>query len=378
MRIKSRTKKPEHLTPKMVRQIELLKKYYDIDVENKIIYLELHYESVDELLHSDLSCKETPRFNNEVVSRVSGLMDTFPQGFDVDLTLKIDDYKGYNPKVLMSSFKDSLEIIHYSFYKEKKANWVLAAILVIVSASLIGLRLFALNSKIINDNGVIQEMVDITGWVFLWEAVTILFLTQSEQREISRKVTDHLSAITFIDKDGKTLEHVNNEELTANWLFETKKQRNGRVVLLIAGAACFAYGVISFFDGLTELFKILMPAEGETPPDARFALISMGINFFIAVLYCAGGFGAISMFKEKGPLQKVVPVFAWVMFIFDILYIGLIVTLEVFAISSGVGFLFEFVFSAFQTTAVTILYFIGYTITKKYRYKAFHRNKAKA
>lgn len=374
MKIKSEKKAKKYLPlpPKIARQIELLKKYYDIDDEKRVIYVVLHYSSVSEVLATDISCKGAPHFSRAILNRVSDLLDTFPAGFDVDLTLKFDDYEGYEPSLLMSAFKDNLEMVHYSCYKEKKYNYLLAAILAAVSAALIGARLFAMNNKLIDGSGVLQEMIDISAWVFLWEAVTIIFLSVSEKMEIATKVISHLSAISFVDKTGKLVGSVSHKELVSSWLFETKPQRSGRIVLLIAGAATFALGILSFFDGLTALITVLKPAQAE--PSEQINIISvillvlMGICFIEAIIYCFAGIGALMMFREKGKFQKFVPIFAWVMFVFDLILIGF----RIFNFIQSKTVTFDGVFNLISSTIVTILYFTGYQITKKNKYIVSH------
>lgn len=363
MKIKNGEKKTKvtRVSARLVRQIELLSKYYDIDIEKRIIYIELHYQNVSDVLANDVSFKDAPQFSNDLLERVLKLVDSFPAEFDVDLKLKFDNYEGYNPELLMSSFKDNLEMFHYSFYKERKMVWLLSAILVIISFSLLALRLFAVNAKLFPDGGIVQEMVDICGWVFLWEGVSLLFLTESEKRDITKKVIAHLVSLSFLDSTGNVIVHVNHENLISSWIFETKKQKTGRILLLIGGAGCFAIGTTKFFDALSYLYNALTDTSGQ----AYFSFIMMGVYFAFAIIFILAGIGALNMFREKGPLQKYVAVIAWIMFVLDMLFIGSITAL--FIIYSGNTFatIFAAYLSIFIAVAIDVCYFIGYRMTKK-------------
>ena len=364
-------KKEVQISARVAKQIELLKKYYDIDIENRIIYLSLHYDSVSDVLANDVSIKEHPQFANTILQRIGELMDTFPADFDVDLKLTFNDYEGYDPEILMTSFKDSMEAFHYSCYKEKKNTWLLSAILIIISASLIGFRLFAIKAGIISGEEILQEMIDICGWVFLWEAVSLLFIQENEKLSLSKKVLYHLANISFLDSEGHVVKHINKNELTSTWVFETKKVRNGRILLLISGAACLAFGIIKFFDGVNNLIIALKPIEELTSEAAKQTLSTqnlfseMGAYFLQAAFFAVAGIGALNMFREKGRLQGIVPIFAWLMFVFDVTFTVLSIIYLTTLQGVTVGKIFSIFTNIISTVGISILYFIGYRILRK-------------
>ena len=362
MKVKEKSKSQQMVSARVARQIELLKKYYDVDAENRVIYLELRYETVSEVLANDISIKEHPQFSRDILERVNQIMDTFPDDFDVDLKLKFDDYCGYKPEILMAAFKDNLEMFHYSCQTEKKNVTLISSILIIIAVTLMSLRLFCINGKLIPDGGIVQEMIDISGWAFLWEAVSMLFISQNEKIELARRVVSHLLKISFLDQNDKVLQIVTKEELTSKWIFESKRQRNGRMLLLISGAACVAFAAIKFFDGLGTMLTILNPEEGL---DMATTYGRLGNNVVQCVVFALAGFGALNMFREKGKLQHFVPVFAWFMFVVDIAVIVLSIIGLVISKSADIQNIARVVISDLGTTIITILYFIGYIITKK-------------
>lgn len=362
MKVKEKSKSQQMVSARVARQIELLKKYYDVDAENRVIYLELRYETVSEVLANDISIKEHPQFSRDILERVNQIMDTFPDDFDVDLKLKFDDYCGYKPEILMAAFKDNLEMFHYSCQTEKKNVFIISSILIIVAVTLMSLRLFCINGKLIPDGGILQEMIDISGWAFLWEAVSMLFISQNDKIELSRRVVSHLLKISFLDEDDKVLQIVTKDELTSKWIFETKRQKNGRMLLLISGAACVAFGVIRFFDGLGNMLTILNNEDGV---DLVTTYSQLGNNIVLCLVFTLAGFGALNMFREKGKLQHFVPVFAWFMFVIDVSTIVLSIITLIISKSTDTQNIAKVVISDLGSTIITILYFIGYIITKK-------------
>ena len=53
------------------RQIELLEKYYNIDNENKIISIDLHYQKVSDILLTNEGNINYPLFKNEIIETVN-------------------------------------------------------------------------------------------------------------------------------------------------------------------------------------------------------------------------------------------------------------------------------------------------------------------
>ena len=75
----------------ITRRHELMKKRFDVDEENKIVKLDLHYESVDEVLDEHLDTK-VASFNREKFAAIQDIVSDFPLEYKVDVGIKIDDY----------------------------------------------------------------------------------------------------------------------------------------------------------------------------------------------------------------------------------------------------------------------------------------------
>ncbi len=363
------------LSEKSKRQLAILEKYHDIDYEKRTIDLELHYNKISDILESDVSTKNYPKFKREILQRASEVIDGFPIDFKVNLKLKIDDLEGYKTDEVMESFKDSLEMFHYAVYREKNRNWILASIFTVIAALLLFFRIFAAKNSMIEENGVVYEILDIIAWVFLWEAVTIIFLSPSELKEISFKLARRLLSISLLNKNDEIISYTSHEDLTLNWIDDSQKESTGRLVLLISGAACFATGVVNLVSVFKDLYEFLS-SEMFTfgPLLVAISVVSMLIKFFLAILFIIGGIGAISTFSDRGPFKKFVPILAYTFIVLDTFLLALIIGSAVIEYQLSQKFDIANLLQGIMSQLVTILYFVSYLIVKSSNKKSSNQD----
>ena len=360
---KQRIKKQHPLTAKVSRQIEILQKYYDIDVENRVINLTLYYEKASDILLNDITTiMDMPRFNEDVLRRISEILDTFPTEFKVNLSLQIDNYEGYKPEALLDALKDSLEMFNYAIYRDKGKRWLSAALLVFVSVCLLYIRLFAGVQAIIDTEGLAYEMLDIIAWVFLWQAVTIMFLTPNELRQISYKLLSRLLSVAFIDKEGKSLVRVESKKLDEEWLRETKKEKTGRILMLISGTAFLTIAFSRFIDFVSACIIGVQDATAGVNPFIDF--IAALFWLITATIYFIGGLGAISTHRGKGPFMRVVKLFAILSLIIALIGIAAVVLSQIPSLNEGGTFSFAELFKSFVAIGVVAIYFIGFVLVR--------------
>lgn len=350
-------KKEKQLSPKIERQIKIISKYYDIDYENRVINLSLHYNSVDDLFETDFVGKGTPVFKDAVLQRISDIITLFPDEFRADIKLFIDDYKGYEPEKVFESFQDSLEMFHYQVHKEKSFRWIEAVVLALISVGILFVRKLGLNNSFINDSMLITEMLDITAWVFLWQGVTVLFLNSDTVNEISFNIIRKLKSVTFLDKKKKALVFADQETIEKDWIQVSKKENVSKKMLIISGAISFATGVTSVADTVQSLFT-----EGIF--STVLSSIVVIVAFTSSVLAILGGIGAISLFREKGPFQKMVPVLAIVYLLSDIILLGASIALMA-GTSLSLKDIISFIVSLVLSMGASVLYFISYILLRR-------------
>ena len=105
-----------------------------------------------------------------------------PAGYKCNMTLSIADYEGYDNKAVINAFREAMEMSRIRFRKENKKKILSVILLIIAGLLFIVLSKTVLSSVFANPtmNSIFVEVLDIVGWVFIWEAVTILFLNPSE------------------------------------------------------------------------------------------------------------------------------------------------------------------------------------------------------
>lgn len=346
-------KKLKQLSPKIQRQLEILSKYYEIDFEKRIIVLELVYDKVSEMFDDNIVSTKIVKFKAEILQRVSEIMDTFPVEFKIDLRFKISDFEGYKPNQIIESFKDSLEMFHYSMHREKNSRLFEAVVLALISVGILLVRQLLLGHGFLTDNGLVAEMLDITAWVFLWQGVTILFLTPNELRSISFKILTRLGAVSLYEKE-QLVYQTSQEKIQQNWIQVSRAEIISKRSIIVAGAFTFAAGVISFSNGLVNFLS------------SEFDIISI-VTFLIAifasgVVSILGGLGAISVYRDKGPFQKLVPFCAYFYLVVDALLIGFVIYLSLAMGSLILIFPLLATFAAFLVSS--ILYFVSYQILR--------------
>lgn len=343
---------------KLERQLDILSHYFKIDRENKIVDLTLQTEKASDFLELDICSLKYPKFKVDVLVRVSELMDSLPTGFTVNLILKIDDYEGYDPDILLSSLKDALEMFHYTIYRVKHKNWFVAASLIVISAIILFIRIFLVNNGTLDGNGLANEMIDITAWAFLWEGVSILFLSSNDLEEISMKIGKRLLSISLIDKEGNNLRTLSRAEFVKNWINESKYEAAGKILMVISGAACVVSGVMDTINTSFDLYKSVVDGVSISP-------VIFIVAYAAAVLFILGGIGIISRFRGYGPMQKFVPILAYTFFVYSIL----IYVLLIFTFVSQGKFDVSILINAIRATLVAIIYFTAYMFSRRNRKK---------
>lgn len=92
------------------RQLLLLKKYYEVNEKNKIVTLRFYYDKASDLLNTCTSSFENSIFNDDALENINNAIQSIPAIFRVKIVSDINDYEGYNPKNIIQSFNDILEL----------------------------------------------------------------------------------------------------------------------------------------------------------------------------------------------------------------------------------------------------------------------------
>ncbi len=349
-----KAKKKETYNPVKARQIELLSKYYEIDEENKVVKVTLAYEKASELFVTDYASEEHPEFKEEILSRVSDILSRIPLDYKADLSFAIDDYEGYDPNKLLESFNDLVEMNNYEGFVDGRKKGLRIALLLI--AGIISLVLMISGTKggwfgEDSTKDLITEIIDIIGWVFIWEAVSIIFLSPNEEKIRSVKLKTRVNSISFKDgNNGKILTEEKGLKAFESWHGESKTKRASKSLLLISGSGFLAVATSTLISGISDI----------SSNASSYGTVTLISYLAFTILFCGfmivSGIGAISSYLDRGPLKKAVPYFAIINIIIGIL--GIVLS---FAENDGAGN-WKFVVSSIVSFILFLLYGAGWLL----------------
>lgn len=333
------------------RQIELLEKYYNIDNENKIISIDLHYQKVSDILLTNEGNINYPLFKNEIIETVNNAIKRTPRDFKINIVFDIEDYENYNPKQIIESFNDTLELGQYSARRSKQTKNLIAAILILIGIILLFFMIIGNNNNWFKEgikSDIISEVIDIAAWVFIWEAVTMLFLEQPEQNKLALLIRRKVVQITMLKSGIKEPLYVENtNSIFNNWEDESKIKKFGRNCLLISSSAFLFLAIFNIYN----LFSILLKNDLSTPK----IIISVIVTIISCVISILAGLGGIFKYiGKKNILANFVQQYA--IFLTIIIIINIVI--------NSIYFNYVGLISIIPSFIINILYIIGYKIEK--------------
>ena len=294
-----------------LRQVELMKKRFNVDEEKKLVDLTLNYETASEVLITNLDTK-VPTFDRDKFSRIKEIISEFPNDYKVNLDITIQDYEGYKPEEMLEGFNDAVELTIYSGNKDNRIKWLKTIFLMIAGI----LVLFFIANGIIQSWAgisttaaeVLREVLDISAWVFVWQAVSLAFLTPSEDRIISTTLKYRLNNVILRDKNSKITakeRYSDSYDATAR---EDKLHLFGRYSLLVSGAAFFALGSVNFLVFLTDIYNAIKTTYEQTGNAAAAIIVNVilaSITLTVVAFEILGGLAAVAIYTGRAPkLQK--------------------------------------------------------------------------
>lgn len=342
-------------TAQTIRQLEILGKYHEIDETNKVIHVKLHYEKATDIILSDMGDKEHPMFGRDIIERVSDILNTFPKDYKIDLDLKIDDYEGYDPSLLLHALSDNFELEHYRTQKQTKKTWLLVMILLFIGVGLLLLLTVLKETNVIGESLgdlVFDYFIDTAACVFMWEAVSQLFIYPAEFVVTNAKVFSLFSGVKFLDKKGNIVAEANKNSVFSELVADSGKKKIGNVFLITTGSVHLILGFVAIANFLVEMRKIKF--------DQSQIVAYITIMLIVAAVEVIYGIGSINRFRENGPFKNLIFALSIVLMI---LYIGYAITTGINA-ANGLHISASIIVSLSVGLLATILNFVGCIFTK--------------
>lgn len=195
---------------------ELLKRNYRLDEKNRIFTIVLHYDSASELVDKRVSAADRVTLSDEISDILLHYLDDIPKGYQCNVDMRIDDYEGYQPKALESALKHMLALDHLRYRRDKRKQRLLTAALLCAGVVFMVIMALASGHALFNNetaDEIAAEILDIAGWVFIWEAFTVRFLTPSEALKKGVAFLSKINQISFSNSEKQTLVTCNHDEI---------------------------------------------------------------------------------------------------------------------------------------------------------------------
>lgn len=163
---------------------ELLNQYYDLDNENQIATINLYYDKVSDVFIKNYNQNKKPTINEEVFENIKKSAEKIPLVYTLKIRFIFNNLEDFFLDELKEDFYSYLAINDYYankliFHKSKLSLAILliGVLFLILNALLKGFDLIINFSKAWQE--IISEILDITAWVFVWEAVTIFYFERN-------------------------------------------------------------------------------------------------------------------------------------------------------------------------------------------------------
>ena len=336
------------------REIELLNKYYEVDNENRIVTMPLHYDKASDLVNGKIISKDNYLFDYEELTSINDMIKRIPVMYKIKINIDIDDYEDYEPEKLLSGFNDAMELNQFNYEREKKLKFLRASLLLIVGISV----LFFVGYGKINhwfgtsqEADIYSEIFDIIGWVFIWETVTIAFLSGSELGVNSNMFKLRVLDVSF-SNDNNVIVTENLQDISSKWHGEIKLEKASKWSLLISGVGFLAMSSISIIGSIPTSINSLMEIRGSSDGNGTALGITLMIfilfDVLISVLEILGAVAALAKYMGKRIFTRLSKVF----FIFLLLLLAPILVYSFIIGSVGASYL--------VTLAIVLLYMFGY------------------
>ena len=333
------------------RRVELLKKYYPVDEENKIITIKLYYEHASELLDYTVGEESCVMFDNSFLEKLNSVFEKIPVNYKADVILEIKDYDGYSPNDIMEKFNDLIELNSYNVVRVSKKNKLVSALLILVGILILVFNhlfyeygIYGIKEEL--ESSILQEFFDIVSWVFIWQAVTVLFLSPSDIGIQIFSISKKLNKFS-VAKDSDVIIEEKRDSILNRCKIDTSFSKVKKNVLLITSTTLIFFGLI-------YLIEPLKPSSWAYNEAYVGTIIGNIIAILIGIVVVLAGINGLSKFSNKKLKLGFSYPLIFVVFIFLLLFWIL------FIISASKSDINDVI-----TLTVIVLVYLGYLISSK-------------
>ena len=183
-----------------IRRIE--DKFFDLDHEKHIAYMDLTYECPSDLFDKDVFTKE-PMISDELISGLTSMFSYLPIGYKLDIRINFNDMEGYSEEDLRTLFVQNLELELMAKVRNNFYDYLIA-----FSFCAIGLG-FVLVSILLKNywtqptifQQILIFLADTMATVPFWGALDVLVVQRITQKKEFTNIARRFGNIEFKKKE---------------------------------------------------------------------------------------------------------------------------------------------------------------------------------
>lgn len=288
------------LTKREKRQLEVLSHYYPIDLDNRVITIQLFYDKASDMFDQHVGVKKHRKLNPEIVDLIESTSKKIPFSFKIDVNLKVNDYEGYDPKDILQSIKDSFEIHHYAYRSAKRIDKTKFAILSIFGVILLGLwALLSAYNILATETAVGKTLLEIIytiPCVLFWEAIYVIFWPNEAYGSKHHKLLYLLNKISLFDKKMKRICFMDKKAFMEGWEDISLKKTFYRLSFMIIATLLLAFAILNIIACIDVKYSLGV--------SRAFWITTMSITTINAFFGIVAGITSLSLYLEKGKIRK--------------------------------------------------------------------------
>lgn len=179
------------------KEEEYLSYYYDINKEKNELTAEIHFKSITEI--KDESVTKNLVINDVLLEKLKSIFKSIPKRYKVNFIVTVDDMQEYSKEELSIALQQKICSLYYTYaledHRKKKMAFfffMTGVIFLAVNIILQILKPFEGNTETI-----LNEIIDIIAWVFIWESVTIYSIECHTQRKGLFTIKKRINSISI-------------------------------------------------------------------------------------------------------------------------------------------------------------------------------------
>lgn len=338
------------LSLKEQRQVEVLSRYYKIDMEREVITIPFHFDKASDLFDPNIGQTKSLRLNDEIMQKISTIAEKIPLDFKIDISLSIDDYENYKPKEIIQSLKDGFELFHYAFRDSKRDSKVKFAIFCVIGIAFFGLwawlSLYNFSSKETVINKSILEILYAIPCVLFWEAIYVIFWPNKSYNSINYSLIKQINSFSLFNVKQKLVGFMNKSQFLDGWQEIRKREKFFKLSFMWIGTILLVLVVLNIL--------ALVDARHLDHPESFHIgvanIVVACISFIAGLIACITAF---AIYMERLKIRKFSLIFTIVLITSSLA--DLIISIILFTNYKGTGY--ELAFSVIIFAAGLYLLF---------------------